>query len=408
MAWILCVFILFFSSCEQKPQETHYKEVIVNSPQASMPSASVPSAPVDQTMPPSDQNIPADPHAGLDMSAMGAALGMDSSANNMFTWQVPGGWKQEAGGGMRLATFHLLSDAKAIDCSIVSLGGVAGGLEANLRRWMGQIGVQATGDELSNLISSAPSTKIKTGQEGKIFDFTSIQSKGRPTDKSLIVVMAILDESTLFVKMTGTVDTVSKNKADFFKLAGSVEYHAPSGNATAPGAGMNPSSADPHAGLDMSQIGGLIEAPTSQNILAWVSPEGWKEEAGRHMRMASFHPAIDPKAIDCYIIGLSGPAGGLEANLDRWMEQIGLQVSDDNLKQLIGSAQDLTTKGGLRAKVYDFNILQTQGAASDKSMIVATIPVDQTTVFVKMTGSIESVKQNKDNFLKLVESITHR
>lgn len=371
MIWILCIFSLFLSSCEQKPQESHYKEVVLQAPQVNTPSL------------PSAQTTPANSHAGLDMPV-----------NNMFTWVAPQGWREEPGGGMRLATFHLLTDAKAIDCSIVSLGGMAGGPEANLRRWMGQIGVQATPDQLSHLISSAPSTKIKTGQEGKIFDFTSIQSKVPLTDKSMIVVMVTMGEATLFVKMAGTVDTVGKNKDDFFKLAGSIEYHAPSAN--------------PHAGLDMSAMGGLISQPTSQNLLAWASPEGWKEEAGAHMRMATFHQIADPQAIDCSIIALGGPAGGLEANLNRWMGQLGLQVSDDNLKQLIISAQDFTTKGGLKAKVFDFTILQTRGVPSDKSMIAAMITVDQTTVFVKMTGSIGSVKQNKDNFLKLLGSIVRK
>ena len=122
MIWILCIFTLFLSSCEQKPQESHYKEVVLQAPQVNNPS--VPAA----------ATTPADPHAGLDMSAMGAALGMNNPNSNMFTWDVPQGWKQEAGTGMRLATFHLLSDEKAIDCSLVSLGGMAGGLEANLRR----------------------------------------------------------------------------------------------------------------------------------------------------------------------------------------------------------------------------------------------------------------------------------
>src|ERR1039457_6941126 len=152
MIWILCIFTLLLSSCEQKPQESHYTEVVLQAPQVKNLSVPVASVPTSQTM-------PADPHAGLDMSAMG--LPSDNSAmSNMFTWVAPQGWKQEAGSGMRLATFHLLSDAKAIDCSIVSMGGMAGGLEANLRRWMGQIGVQAAPDELSHLISSAPGTKI--------------------------------------------------------------------------------------------------------------------------------------------------------------------------------------------------------------------------------------------------------
>ncbi len=167
-------------------------------------------------------------------------------------------------------------------------------------------------------------------------------------------------------------------------------------------------AADPHAGLDMSAMGGLIAQPTSQNLLVWVSPEGWKQEAGTHMRMATFHPIADPSAVDCSIIALGGPAGGPEANLNRWMGQLGLQVSDDHLKQLLTSAQDIKTKDGLEGKVFDFAILQTQGLPSDKSMIAAMITVDQTTVFVKMTGSLGSVKQNKDNFLKLLGSMTRK
>ena len=389
MVWILCIFMLFLSSCDQKPQESQYKEVVVQALQTVTPVA---SAPADQAMP-----------------SMGMPAGtMDSSVSNMFSWSVPQGWKQEAGEGMRLASFHLSSDAKAIDCSIVTLGGIAGGLEANLRRWMGQIGVKATDAELSTLISSAPSVKIKSGQEGKIFDFTSIQSKAESTVKSMVVVMSTLDEATLFVKMTGTLGSVSKNKADFFKLVDSVEYHAPSAGVAATDTGMNPSAADPHAGLDMSQMGGMIEAPTTQNILAWVAPAGWKEEAGKHMRMASFHPVANPQAMDCYIIALAGPAGGLEANLQRWLGQLGLQASDDNVSKLGLSAQTLRTKDGLEVKVFDFTDLQAQGSPSDKSMIAAMIALNQTTVFVKMTGPIESVKENKDNYLKLLGSITRK
>ena len=401
MNWILCIFIVLFSGCQQKSQENHYTEVVVQTPQVNTPSV-----PVAQTIP-SDQTMPADPHAGLDMSSMGLPSGMNSAMSNMFTWGKPQGWQQEAGGGMRLATFHLLSDAKAIDCSIVALGGMAGGPEANLRRWMGQIGVKATNDELTTLISKAPSTKIKSGQEGKIFDFTSIQSKGNPLDKSMIVVMVIMDEATLFVKMTGTLDTVSKNKDDFFKLVGSVEYHTPSAGAASPGAGMN-SPADPHAGLDMAAMGGVIEAPTTQNILAWDVPGGWKEEPGKHMRMASFHSVAEANAVDCYIIALAGPAGGLEANLERWLGQLGLLATNDTIKQLVRSAQTLKTKDSLEVKVFDFSGLQAQGSSSDKTMIVAMIALDKTTIFVKMTGSIEAVKQNKDNYLKLLGSIVRK
>ena len=166
--------------------------------------------------------------------------------------------------------------------------------------------------------------------------------------------------------------------------------------------------ADPHAGLDMSAMGGVIDAPTSQNILAWVDPEGWREEAGKHMRMASFHPVADPQAIDCYIIALAGPAGGLEANLERWLGQLELQPSDDNVQKLLAFAQRLKTKDGLEIKVFDFTRLRPQGNPSDKSMFAAMITLDQTSVFIKMTGTIESLKKNKDNYFKLLSSITRK
>ena len=385
MVWILCIFTLFLSSCQQKPQESHYKEVIIDAGQVNAPSA-----PVATSMP--------------------AAGSMPSDQNNMFSWDLPQGWQQLPGDGMRLVTFHLLSDPKAIDCSIVALGGMAGGLEANLRRWMGQIGIQATDNELNTLMSSAPSTTIKSGQEGKVFDFTSVQSNAKPSDKSMIAVIVSFNEATMFVKMSGTVDTVKSNKADFLKLVNSIEPHMAPADTSSPAVTANPMgpNADPHAGLDMSAMGGLIDAPTSQNILTWAAPEGWTEEAGKHMRMVSFHEMADPKAIDCYIIALAGPAGGIEANLERWLGQLGLQSTADMVNQLSASAKSVTSKDGLEIKVYDFTSLQTQGSPTDNSMIAAMVPVDSTTVFVKMTGSIASVKQNKDNFLKLLGSIARK
>ena len=43
--------------------------------------------------------------------------------------------------------------------------------------------------------------------------------------------------------------------------------------------------------------------------------------------------------------------------------------------------------------------------ASDKSMLAAMITLDKATVFIKMTGSVASVKENKDHFLTLLRSI---
>lgn len=176
MIWVLCIYIFFLSSCEQKPQERHYHEIVIEPPQES----------------------------------------------NNLSWDVPQGWKQEPGEGMRLASFRLLSDPQAIDCSIVSLGGIAGSIEANLGRWLGQLGLQTSDDNLRTLITAAQILKTKDGLDITVFDFTALQSQGNPSDKSMLAAMISLDKTTVFIKMTGPMGPVKQHKDDFLKLLRSI------------------------------------------------------------------------------------------------------------------------------------------------------------------------------------------
>ena len=112
--FILIIFSIFVIGCDQKPQTRHYSEITIDADTAL------------QTMP-------------------GGA--------GQFLWDVPSGWTQELGGNMRLATFRLVSNPEAFDCSIVSLPGGAGGLEANLKRWMAQINLNVSDSQFTQFIS---------------------------------------------------------------------------------------------------------------------------------------------------------------------------------------------------------------------------------------------------------------
>jgi hypothetical protein len=166
---------------------------------------------------------------------------------------------------------------------------------------------------------------------------------------------------------------------------------------------------DPHAGMDMASMGSVLgqTAPTESSI-SWTVPEGWKEEPPSPMRLATFHSVKDSDSIDCSIISLGGPAGGVEANLTRWLGQLGLASSSDILKSLMKEAPVVKTKDGMEIKVYDFSSLQKGAEASDKSMMAAMIQVENSTIFIKLTGSLEEVKQNKGPFLELLGSISRK
>ena len=181
--------------CGQKQQVYQYTEDRTKAPQASVPF-------VDQ-----------DPHAGLDMSAAPMMPVSDTGTENKLAWNVPQGWIEEPGKGMRVATFHTADNPREIDVSIVSLGGMAGGLESNLKRWLGQISVQVPDEQLQKFIRSA---------KDNIFDLTQLQ-KGQPSAaKSMIAAMLNLGDATVFVKMTGTIEAVTRHENDFIALARSV------------------------------------------------------------------------------------------------------------------------------------------------------------------------------------------
>jgi hypothetical protein len=64
-------------------------------------------------------------------------------------------------------------------------------------------------------------------------------------------------------------------------------------------------------------------AAPSASGLAWTTPAGWTQKPSSSMRVANFSPAGDEHA-ECYLTMLSGDAGGLAANVNRWRTQIGL------------------------------------------------------------------------------------
>lgn len=369
MRYLFLIFLMAVTGCEQKPQARHYTEVVMEAP----------AAPVSD--PHAGMDMGKDPHAGLDMSSM--------ATDGAVAWNAPQGWAEEAGQGLRLATFHDAANPKDIDVSIVPLGGsISGGVESNLKRWLGQINVQVPDEQLRSFIQSSPDN---------VFDFTQLQKGQDPSVKSMAVAIVPLQEMTVFVKMAGSIEAVSRNKEKFMELVKSVRSKpgAVPGAAAVASGGAMPAVMLPTANSAM------------EGKLAWKAPAAWREEPAGGMRMATFRVASDPQKIDCYIMSLGGMAGGLEANLSRWTGQIGLDPSAEHVQQLIGSSQSFKTQDGQDIKVYDFTSIQKGAPASDKSMIAAVLSTAGATVFVKMTGTIEAVGQNRDSFLELVKSIRH-
>ncbi|MCB1069436.1 MAG: hypothetical protein KDL31_03710 [Kiritimatiellae bacterium] len=168
-----------------------------------------PQAPMASSMPPAGSSPMA--------SAMGALPeGMNQPAADLH-WTTPDGWEELPGDGVRLVTFRMAG----AECSVTTFPGDVGGVEANLRRWWGQLSSTAfSAPALDQVMGQATPLAARGGITGQLYDFDA----ALPADAPNSTVAAILDlgGSTAFVKLTGKRDVLQAQKPALLALAQSM------------------------------------------------------------------------------------------------------------------------------------------------------------------------------------------
>jgi hypothetical protein len=136
--------------------------------------------------------------------------------------------------------------------------------------------------------------------------------------------------------------------------------------------------------------------PPSAGDVVWTTPDGWEEQVGSGMRIASFRPqGAGDKAL-VTLIALGPGAGGLEANVTRWRRQVGLPEEHVH--------DHVQVQGQLP---YTLVNLVAESAASDlpQSTIGAIYSIPGRSLFLKFTGDTQVLIEGKAGFLALANSI---
>jgi hypothetical protein len=140
--------------------------------------------------------------------------------------------------------------------------------------------------------------------------------------------------------------------------------------------------------------------------LEWKTPPGWQTVSGDPMRIATFAEGSGPDRIECSLVALPGEAGGLKANVSRWMIQLKLTpLSDAELGRFIGRQRKFFSDGGLPVQVIDLTGLTLDGSASVLGAAVTTL---EGTVFAKLSGSRAGIEANRGRFFSLVQSLQQK
>ena len=295
-----------------------------------------------------------------------------------LTWRTPAGWEEyDAGSPMRSASWRVRGEAQT-DCSLTLLP-TQGGIEANVNRWRGEMGL-APIDEAA--VQALP-TRSLLGMEGTYLDLEGDFSGGRsaggavPNARMLGVILQG-PKASVFLKFTGPADVVGRNKLGFEALVDSMVFDPGGSGSGAPGGGAGQPGA-----------------------LQWTTPEKWNPQPPRPMREATFIPEDMPEGW-CYI-GLIG--GGIEPNLNRWRGEMGAQpLSAEAIAKLptlsAGSSAGpfLELSGDFRGTGGD--------PQTDATLYGFIAPRGQGFfVFVKMVGPRDKMPAQKARFEALCRSL---
>jgi len=316
-----------------------------------------------------------------------------------LAYKRPADWQEAPPGEMRVASFRVSGkDGKQADVSVIPLPGMAGGDLGNVNRWRGQVGLPPVSD--AELAKLAQPVEI-SGQPASLYEQGGT-APGSGDKSRILAAITRRDGMAWFFKMTGDDALVAEQKPAFIEFLKSVTL--PTGMAQ----GELPPSHPPIDGGSMTPPPGMappaMAASSGQAKPNWDVPAGWKEVPGGQFLVAKFLLTGPANAQASVNVSMSaGDGGGLLANVNRWRTQLGLgPVAEADLAK---DAQPLELAGG-NASVADFSG-QDARSGQPARLLAVVLPHGGETWFYKLMGNPQVVQQEKDAFLKFVQSVKY-
>ena len=140
--------------------------------------------------------------------------------------------------------------------------------------------------------------------------------------------------------------------------------------------------------------------------ITFATPDHWRELPGDSLRLAVFSvPPTDggtAQPEEWTLVLLGGAAGGVRANVERWLGQLGLGADAALVDRFVAESQTLTSSGGFEVAVFGFTGVTDQGASS---MLTAIVPIAGQTAFLKLAGGHEIVARERDAFVRLAATL---
>jgi len=301
-------------------------------------------------------------------------------------YQLPLNWQEKPPSEMRVASFTALGqNGQSADISVIPLPIIGKDLDL-INMWRSQVQLPATSDP--EAVKQAEDVSVGS-EQGRLYNFVSEQPMIGNAKQRIIVAILTRGTMSWFFKMTGQDDFVTSQKQAFVQLLKSVQFDDSTPNTTAAAPASEP--AQP------------ASAEVTGNSI-WTVPSGWQALPPSQFLLAEYGiTGANGAKADVNVAAMGGEGGGLLPNINRWRGQLGLDpITENDLAQL---TQTIDASGG-KATLVDFT--GTDSKTGTKARLIGVIvPQNGQTWFYKLMGDDQIVGQQKDAFVKFIQSANY-
>lgn len=282
--------------------------------------------------------------------------------NEKPTWDLPQGWSEKPGSQFRFATLTVDESDPPLETSVTVLPSEAGSEEeyllANINRWRGQLQLP-------------PTTADKLFQE-------------KSKTEEVIRDKTKAGTEIVLVNLAGQISESGGMTPPF--ASGGGPFSGPMGSS----AGANPPGA-----VRPSAPTGSADSDIKFNL-----PAGWEKAELRTFQVAAFRVRKENQKVDISLTPLSGAAGGLLPNVNRWRGQINLPPIDE--QQLNAELKQLPV-GETTAQYIE--IVGPDSADPPQAIWSAILEQGEQTWFIKLQGDLALAREEQSRFEEFVKSI---
>lgn len=333
-----------------------------------------------------------------DLEEQPAAAAAEPTEAPAMRFMAPAGWKAQPASGMREASFLVSGPAgSTADVSVISFPGTGGGDLANINRWRNQLKLAPVA--ASELAGQVQTLTTPAGQF-VVADLAGTTDKGA---ERILGAWLRRQERVWFFKIMGPTDLVEAQRDAFIAFLKSVTLGDGSGASpmvaqAAPGPVNTNDLPRPPPGEAMPPVlpaqapMASVPVQTSRGLsLQWTAPSDWQSKPAGAVRRGSYSAAGAEIAITAF----PGDVGGVLANVNRWLEQAGLEPVDEAGLARVTTSFD---SNGLHFVVLD-------ASSGARPIVAASVPFDGGTWFFKLTGPADAVARAKPVFLSFLKTV---